>query len=507
MSDSPHVARKAHHVVVVGAGVGGLACALDLARRGVRVTVLESANAAGGKLREVQAGGRLVDAGPTVFTMRWIFEELFADAGAELAEHLALEPASLLARHFWEAGARLDLHASIEQSAAAIQTFAGARDAAGYVAFCARTREIYRTLRLPFIASPRPSPLELVRRVGWGQVDALWRTAPLQTMWSALGTYFQDPRLQQLFGRYATYCGSSPFLAPATLMLVAHVEQDGVWTVSGGMRRIADALVGLAAAHGAQFRFDTPVQQILLRAGRASGVATASGEVIEADAIVFNGDTSALAGGLLGRGVQRATLATPPAARSLSAVTWCMAAAVRGPALTHHNVFFASDYAAEFSSIFANARITARPTVYVCAQDRHADDAAAVSGDERLLVLINAPATGDAHVPSESQIDEWKARALAVVRAAGVELEHRNADCVATTPAQFERLFPGTGGALYGRANHGPFGSFARAGSASKVAGLYLAGGSVHPGPGVPMAAMSGRLAATRIARDLRLEG
>ena len=505
MSHSPQVATPPRHVVVVGAGVGGLACALDLARRGVRVTVLERAPQAGGKLREVEAGARAVDAGPTVFTMRWIFEQLFADAGAVLGDRLGLEPAPLLARHFWEGGERLDLYGDIEQSAAAIAQFSDAQEAAGYVAFCARTREIYRTLRVPFIASQRPSPLDLVRRVGWAQIDRLWRTAPLQTMWAALGTHFRDPRLRQLFGRYATYCGSSPFLAPATLMLVAHVEQDGVWTVNGGMRRIADALVALGREHAATYCFDTPVQQILIRSGRAAGVVTGSGTVIEADAVVFNGDASALAGGLLGPQVKRATLVTQPAARSLSAVTWCLSARASGPALTHHNVFFANDYAAEFSSIFARADITARPTVYLCAQDRPAQESQADNGDERLLMLINAPATGDRHQPDAALIAEWRERALQVIRCTGVDLHYREQDCVATTPAQFEQLFPGTGGALYGRANHGPFGSFARSGAPSRIAGLYLAGGSVHPGPGVPMAAMSGRLAAERIVQDLRL--
>jgi 1-hydroxycarotenoid 3,4-desaturase len=250
----------APRVVVIGAGMGGLAAAADLARRGAAVTVLERAPAPGGKMREVMVDGSPIDGGPTVFTMRWIFEGLFADAGASLESALPLQKADILARHAWRAGGRLDLFADIARSADAIGDFAGAAEARGYRAFCARSADIFRTLRGSFIAAERPSPLDLVKRVGITNIAALIRTAPMKTLWDALGEHFRDPRLRQLFGRYATYCGCSPWLAPATLMLVAHVEQDGVWFVKGGMRRVADAIQQLAEQKGAEFRFGAEVK-------------------------------------------------------------------------------------------------------------------------------------------------------------------------------------------------------------------------------------------------------
>jgi 1-hydroxycarotenoid 3,4-desaturase len=489
------------HVVVVGAGIGGLSAAADLARRGARVTVLERAARPGGKMRQVMVDGAGIDAGPTVFTMRWIFSGLFEDAGSRLEDFLQLRPAETLARHAWRAGGRLDLFADVARSADAIGDFAGAAEARGYRDFVARSAAIYRTLEHSFIAAQRPSPLDLVRRVGLRNIDALWRTMPWATLWQALGRHFADPRLRQLFGRYATYCGCSPFLAPATLMLVAHVEQDGVWLVQGGMRRVAEAIQALAERQGATFRFGAEVAGIAVERGRAAGVTLADGERIEADAVLFNGDVAALAQGLLGPAARAAAPDTPRAERSLSAVTWCLRAPTAGFPLLHHNVFFAEDYAEEFDAVFRRRRIAAAPTVYLCAQDRGHGEVAA-GATERLLLLVNAPADGDR---GEPEFGDLQARSLALLRACGLEIGATDDNTVTTTPAGFHRLFPGTGGALYGRASHGATGTFARPGAASMLPGLYLAGGSVHPGPGIPMAAMSGRLAAAKLLEDAAL--
>ena len=157
-----------------------------------------------------------------------------------------------------------------------------------------------------FIEAPRPSPLSLVRAVAAQGFGGLWSIRPFETMWDALGRHFHDPRLRQLFGRYATYCGASPFLAPATLMLVAHVEQEGVWLVAGGMHRVAAALAALATAQGAMIRYGAAVDQVLTAGGRVSGVRLAGGEQLAANAVVVNADAAAVAGGMLGPAVARA---------------------------------------------------------------------------------------------------------------------------------------------------------------------------------------------------------
>jgi 1-hydroxycarotenoid 3,4-desaturase len=489
-------------IVIIGAGIGGLAAAIDCAARGFEVVVLERAAAAGGKLREVRAGTAAIDSGPTVLTMRWVFDELFEAAGARLDDRLTLAPCAVLARHAWSERERLDLFADVERSADAIGAFAGAGEARRYRAFCAETRRMYETLERPFLRADRPTPLSLVRRVGLAHAGALLGIRPFTTLRRALEGAFGDTRLRQLFGRYATYVGSSPFLAPATLMLIAHVEQAGVWMVAGGMQRLADALVDLATARGIRFRLGTAVRAISIEHGRVVGVELADGERIEAGAVVCNADAAALANGRLGAAAAAALPAPRARERSLSAITWSAVARARDFPLLRHNVFFARDAAAEFDALFAGGRVPDDPTVYVCAQDRMDREGASERGAERLLVLINAPADGDRHVYGAAEVEACEKRAFEVLARAGLRLACDRAALVATTPSDFERLFPATGGALYGTATHGWRASFRRPGARTACPNLYLAGGSAHPGAGIPMAALSGRRAAAAIAAD-----
>ena len=498
--------RGTGRVVVIGAGIGGLATALDLAARGFEVVVLERAAAPGGKMREEAVGGARLDAGPTVFTMRWVFEALFDAAGASFADHLTLQPAAVLARHAWDGGGRLDLFADAERSADAIGAFAGAADARGFRAFCERARRVYRALEGPFIRAPRPNPVSLAAAAGPSGVAGLMGASPFTTLWRALGDHFRDPRLRQLFGRYATYCGSSPFLAPATLMLVAHVEQDGVWLVEGGMHRLARAVEALAEQRGAAFRYNAEVAEIRVEGGRAAGVVLASGERLDADAVVVNADAAAVAAGLFGPAARGAVPRADRRDRSLSALTWATLAEAEGFPLSRHTVFFSDDYPAEFDDLFRRGRLPAAPTAYICAQDRGAGDGEAPpAGPERLLCLVNAPPVGDTAPPSQAEIERCETATFRLLERCGLTV--RRHDTVTTGPAEFERLFPATGGALYGRASHGWMASFARPGARTTLPGLYLAGGSAHPGAGVPMAALSGRQAASSIAADLLKAG
>jgi 1-hydroxycarotenoid 3,4-desaturase len=496
--------RVERRIVVVGAGMGGLAASIALATRGFQVTTLDAADGPGGKMREVEAGGRNIDAGPTVLTMPWVFEQIFEDAGVRLTGAVALSRTMRLARHAWGDGSRLDLYSDVDQSAEAIADFAGAREADGYRGFCKRAESIYRTLRDTFIIGSRPGPLELAMRVGLARLPDLLGISPFTTLSRALEDHFSDPRLRQLFGRYATYCGSSPFLAPATLMLVAHVEREGVWMVEGGMARLAEALGELARTRGAELRFGQRVAQIVIENGRAAGVETDEGERIAADAIIWNGDAAALGDGSMGPEAARAVAATPAAHRSLSALTWAMTARVEGFPLVRHNVFFSRDTRSEFDDIFRNSRLPSSPTVYVCAQDRgEAASPEERHAEERLFCLVNAPTRPADRPLTDAEIMSCEQACFQMLERSGLRIASNPGSIRRTTPEDFASLYPSTRGALYGRATHGWRASFARAGSKTRLPGLYLAGGSVHPGPGAPMAALSGRQAAMRVMADL----
>ncbi|MDE2082759.1 MAG: phytoene desaturase [Burkholderiales bacterium] len=489
-------------VVVVGAGIGGLVAALELAAQGLEVTLVERAAQPGGKMRQVQSAGRPIDAGPTVFTMRWVFEALFAAIGESLDEQLALQPLQVLARHAWGPREVLDLYADLERTVAAITAFSSAAEGERYRRFSHRAQAIYRTLEQPFLRAGRPNVLSLAWRAGLRGLPGLLRISPLATMAGELAREFKDPRLAQLFARYATYCGSSPYQAPATLMLVAHVERAGVWSVQGGMHRLAQCLAGAAQRRGARLRYGVGAAEIVIERGRTRGVVLDDGERLEADAVVFNGDAQALAAGRLGAAARAAVKARPRSARSLSALTWSLCAPTAGFALGRHNVFFSSDYAAEFDALLQQRRVPQQPTVYVCAQDRLDPSEAAHGRAERLLMLVNAPADGDRHPLDPKELASCQERTLSRLQHCGLTIQAPLADAVITQPADFERLFPATGGALYGPASHGWRASFQRPGARSRVPGLYLAGGSTHPGPGVPMAALSGRQAVASLLAD-----
>jgi 1-hydroxycarotenoid 3,4-desaturase len=502
-------APETKHVIVIGAGIGGLVSALLLSHRGLRVTLLEAAATPGGKMRRVMVAGQPVDSGPTVFTMRWVFEQIFASVGASLSSHVQLSPLNILARHAWRGSGksgdqRLDLHTNIQQSTDAIAQFSSPAEAQRFTEFCAQAKRIYQHLEGPYIRSSRPNMMNMGADLGPAGLAALASLGPFASLWSSLGKYFHDPRLQQLFGRYATYCGASPWLAPATLMLVAHVELDGVYSVHGGMNALAVAIAKLAEAQGALLRYGCAVKRILTSNGKASGVELANGEQLQADAVVFNGDASALSQGLLGdaSGVLEAAAQTSRKNRSLSAVTWSVNARTSGFPLVRHNVFFEADYQSEFTDIFQRRRLPAQGTVYVCAQDRD-DTASSPDGTERLLLLVNAPPDGDINHFDSTETQACQDRSLQLLAHCGLNLDMSTAHIVQTTPSDFNRLFPGTGGALYGQASHGWMTPFQRSGAASHLPGLYLAGGSVHPGPGVPMAALSGQLAAETLMAHL----
>ena len=490
---------KRDRITIIGAGMAGLVASLVLSARGFDVTVIEQAGAPGGKMREVEAGGRAIDAGPTVFTLKPIFQAIFDSIGHDFDACVPTQPVTTLARHAWSETEQFDLFADVEQSRDAIAQFVGAGEARGFDAFRADAKRVWQTLERSFVHAPAPSMMGLLRSAGLRGLPDLAAINPFTTLWSRLGRYFHDQRLRQLFARYATYCGSSPFAAPATLMLVAHVEQEGVWTIDGGMHRLARVIADLATLHGAKFHFGAEARRISLLSDVAM-VTLADGNMIASDRIIFNGDPGALAGGLLGEPASSAAQRISARERSLSAITWAFTSRCQGFRPRRHNVFFSRDYRAEFQAI-ESGRYIEEPTVYLCAQDHDDADVEAQASD-RYLALINAPATGDMRKPTQVELTSWTGSMVRQLEHCGLTFDTPPQPAQATAPDQFDKLFPATGGALYGRASHGWRASFQRPTTRTRLPRLYLAGGGIHPGPGIPMAALSGWTAAQCVIAD-----
>ncbi len=467
--------------VIIGAGAGGLAAAIALAAQGQQVKVLESQAGPGGKMLPVRVGDTQFDSGPTVLTMRWVFEELFECAGDSLESHLKLLPLQTLARHYWSKGQTLDIFADPQQTIDAIGHFAGLAEAESYRAFAADCSRIHQSLLTPFLRGQRPTPWGLAASM---PLRDLLVINPFETYWHALGRYFKDPRLQQLFGRYATYCGSSPFKAPATLMLVADVEASGVWRVEGGMAALSNALYDRAIKLGVEFHFDCAAERIEFTNARVSAVIDQNGLRNACSSVIINADSAAVAAGLFGRDVQHACPKPAAKERSLSAITWCAVTEDIGVPLAHHTVFFSDDYKTEFMELQQGSAVD--PTVYVCDQ-----------GQGRKLLLINAPANAQS---PPADVEEAMLRRLSK---SGLTMSAKT--MFRRGPQDFAMLYPASSGALYGRASHGWLSTFQRPKARTKIPGLYLAGGTTHPGPGVPMAALAGMRAAEALLQDRAL--
>ncbi len=485
-------------VVVIGAGLGGLAATIRLAHAGFDVTLLDAAAKTGGKMRTVPSAAGPVDAGPTVLTMKPVFDDLFAAAGTSVEAHLTLVPLPILARHWWPDGTTLDLHADPEASAAALRAFGGPKAEAEFRRFSCRAADLYAAFDAPVMQRAAPHLPGILAAIARRPAILPW-LVPGATLRRALSHSFTDPRLRQLFGRYATYVGGAPGLSPAVLALIWEAEARGVWAVEGGMARLGAALRDLALAAGATILTDTPATRIVETWGRVTGVTLFDGRTLPCTHVVHAGDPAALADGLLGSAMRGTVPRGAVHPRSNSAWVWAFAATPQGLPLSYHNVMFAADPSSEFAEI-AGGAMPADPTLYVCAQDRARGEP---TGAERFEIILNAPAVppDGARDPREEE-SRCKTRTFRTLERFGLRFGPEPSPDSLTGPTRFARMFPGSRGSIYGLSPHGLTAAFRRPGARTALPGLYLAGGGVHPGAGIPMATLSGRHAAEAIIAD-----
>ena len=488
-------------VIVVGAGLGGLAAAVRLAARGRRVLVLEKNATPGGKVNVHRAAGYTFDTGASLLTMRHVVEDLFESAGRRLADYLTLEPLEPLCRYKWPDGARLDVSADAEKTEREIGHIAP-EDAGAFRRFLGDARRKYEVAERTFLAHSLNDLPRLLRPHYARDLAALssWRTLSAH-----VGRYFRSPRLRQLFNRFATYNGSSPYRAPAVFALIPYVEFGlGAWYVRGGMYQLPLALARLCAELGAEVRTGAEVEEILFEGGRARGVRLTGGEVLACDAVVANSDAAETYGKLLpasarkGRAARRLARAEP----SLSGFVVLVGASRRFDQLAHHNIFFSRDYEAEFRALFDEGRPAAEPTVYVCAASR-TDPTQAPPGRENLFVLVNAPATSD-RTRWQDETEAYRELILRRLEGFGLEGLRASAEYEHTvTPEDFRRAYRAHRGALYGPSSNGLLSAFLRPPNRARhLRGLYFCCGTTHPGGGIPLVLLSGKMSAELLTRD-----
>ncbi|MFC5142058.1 phytoene desaturase family protein [Actinomycetospora rhizophila] len=486
--------------VVVGAGLGGLAVAARLAADGHAVSVLEQAERVGGKLGTVEVGGHRFDTGPSLVTMPPVLERLFADTGAPLREVLDLEPLAVAARYRFGDGTLLDLPGDRRDVAGALDNALGGGAGDQWAAFMAHAERVWHATHEHFLESP-VSPAGLARLSL--RVRDLRAVAPWRSLRGVGARHLRDERLGMLLDRYATYSGSDPRRAPAALAVVPYVEQEfGSWYVRGGLRRLAEAVADRCRALGVTMRTGARVSRIEAD-DRVRGVRLASGERLDADVVVANADATTVygPGGLLPHRATAWRLArTTP---SSSGFVMLLGLAGRDPTSPHHRVLFPptrAAYDAEFDA-YRGGPPAASPAVYVHAPD----DPALRPGEdsETWFVLVTAPRhdpRGGVDWDAPGRAEHYADRILAVMAQRGVDVRDRIRHRVVRTPADLERETLSPGGSIYGTSSDGALAAFLRPANRAPVAGLYLVGGSAHPGGGLPLVALSAEITARLIA-------
>lgn len=486
-------------VAVIGAGMGGLAAAIRLASAGMSVVVYEAGPRPGGKAGIAEVDGVEFDTGPSVFTLRQTLEGVAEDAGVGVDEICTLIRPDPAFRYRWPDGVVLDVFQDPERTRDEVKRVLGEPAAREWAHFMNYAKGIWEAAA-PYFVMARAPTVRSVAALGVGGLAAVTRIDAFRSMAAAARALVKEPHLRDLVLRFATYNGSDPRVAPATLHCIAHVEMGlGSFGVQGGMHELPRGLERLALARGVLFEYRSPVSRIVVQGGRATGIEV-KGRVESADAVVVNADVSHLVHDLLPPEVRHGLADSP----SRSTSGWTAVLRVTGGDEVAHTAFFPEVYLREFEDMFDHDRPPQTPTVYMCDQRAAHGRSGWSDGSRPVFVMANAPAEPAAGARPPEVWRTLRDRVLA--RLQGV---FTGCDVVwERTPADLAASFPGSRGALYGAASNSMFSAFQRPPNVlARVPGLYLASGSAHPGGGVPLCLQSGRLAAEGLLQDFRRVG
>lgn len=480
--------------LVVGAGLGGLAAAIRLARTGHRVVVLEAADQPGGKAGTVTLDGVVVDTGPSMLTLPQVLDPLLAAGGLTLGTDLKLIQPEPAFRYRYVDGTVLDLHHDLDATAASVASALGPTAADEFLGFVSYAGRIWDKAAPRFVFGPAPS-WRAVLSYGLPALFDLPAIDPLRSMQRAIRAQVTSEHLRMLFARFATYNGSDVRRAPATLNCIAHVELAlGGYGIEGGVHALVEVLVSVARGLGVEIRLGCPVATVDLQAGRVAGLTLTDGTSLQAPVVVSNADA-----GWLGAALPAGTRHGLPDPPQGSMSGWnALVRAARKPDRPPHEVFFCTNYDQEFADLFDHTRPPVEPTLYLCAQEK-SHHRTGWAHDEPVFVMVNAPCETPGAPTPDAVWDAVQETALLRARRASLFTEE---DTVvwSRTPADLAHRFPGSNGSLYGAASNDTFAAFRRPpNQLHSVPGLFLATGSAHPGGGMPLALRSGVMAADAV--------
>ena len=480
--------------IIIGAGIAGIASAIRMAVKGYEVEVLEANAYAGGKLAEIEMEGFRFDAGPSLFTMPQYVDELFTLAGKNPKDYFEYQKLDEICNYFYEDGLRLTAYADVNKFANEIELKTDST-AQEIHRFLQKSKTIYDVTNKVFLLRTLH---KIKSYLHWDTLKSVFRFGQIdafRTQAKANESFFKDRRITQFFNRYATYNGSNPYQAPATLNVIPHFEYEfGAFLPKGGMYSITKSLVKLAEDLGVKFTFNSKVDEIVSKAeGRgwkAEGVKI-NGKMLKADVVISNLDIWFTYKNLLKEIEAPKKLLNQE--RSSSALIFYWGIKREFKELDLHNIFFAENYKAEFDAIWKEKTIYNDPTVYINITSKY------IKGDapedcENWFVMINVPANigqdwNKLIKHAKAQIIKKISRTLKVNIADYIICER------ILDPRSIEIKTGSYQGSLYGNSSNNQFAAFLRHPNfTSKIKNLYFCGGSVHPGGGIPLALLSAKI-------------
>jgi len=486
-------------IAIIGSGLGAMSAAIRLAVNKYDVHIFEQNSLPGGKAGSLEIEGFRFDTGPSLITMPFVINELFEYSGEKPDEYYEIDCPDILCKYFFADGTTLNAYSNLDKFSAEIEAKTGDNSSSlkNFLAYC---RKIYDLTADIFLFNSLNNIRANVNLKTLKTLFQIHRIDSFRSMNKAITGFFSDSRNIQIFNRYATYNGSNPFKAPATLNIISHVELNlGGYYIKGGMFMLCSALYKLAVKKGVSFHFNTKVEKILLENGNVKGITTNDGTKYF-DIAISNADVSLTYSILLDDSGSKPAKRYSKLEPSSSAIVFYWGVKIKSQSLVIHNILFSENYEKEFRILSEDKTCPDDPTVYIYISSKF-NSKDAPEGCENWFVMINTPY--DSGQDWETEIKKTKKNIIQKInKVLGIELNKLIVSESILSPPILEKINGCSKGSIYGYSSNSRTAAFLRHSNKShQYKNLYFCGGSVHPGGGIPLVILSGKLAAEAILK------